>query len=859
MAYYYCYPLSRVEAAAEFGGKAGNLARVARLGYRVPRTIVVNRDALRQFISTNELQQVIEAYFANGELTQTIATFKSVIAAVRRAVVPEELRAEIREAAERLLRESPYGLAIRSSAVLEDSARASFAGVFESFLGIMSPDEALEKVISCWCATWSPHAVRYMHRMDIEPIIDGMAVMLQEVLPAVSSGIIYTADPKSGNPWHFVLQATHGLSIDLMSGSGVGDLFRVDWELGAILERDIVSKPIAIRATPEGVGPVADEATAGTEPALADEDVAEISRIARELDEELNSRLDIEWAVTRDGVWIVQARPMTALPTFFPVSLTTEQEKLSWQPILATLPLRGDQLPHFLTPLYSHYSESEMWYRYQPDDIILTSLCQHELDVNGYRYCESGDQPNFQDFFQGPGEYEVWIETNERRYRQRWDNRIVELRDLRDNAMQGIDETRTAAELIPVLLDVMDRLWDLNSFGWSGPQALGWMCQAALRYFLQERNIQVDTVSLLGGSEDSYTFQVTKSQQDLGRSMQESKVIKAVEGLPLDEIVPYLMKTAQDSDFIAQLESFCWRFGKTPPSWLGRPAFWSAGAIDIQIVSTIKNAWLGKSRDVSELQAESLKQRQQQKRIIRAALTKADSNACQRFNRLLQWARYWGQALNDRHGLAAGLLYERELVWQVGARLQHEELLGREDDILALKRPDLERIARSADSQALRETYLERLREYQRHQRLKPPLFIGAVHKENELETPPSIPTNEVENGDGVLRGRGFGGGVATGRARQVINLLDATVLESLGEDDVLVLPHETAFHYADWHSLLTVIKAVVSPGRPSHHLAQVARECGVPLVGHVTGNLDAIPEGATIRVDGANGLVQIE
>ena len=856
MAYYYCYPLSRVGDAAEFGGKAGNLARVARLGYRVPRTVVVNRDALRRFISTNELRESIEACFAKGERTQTTAAFKSVVAAVHRAVIPEELRAEIREVAERLLRESPYGLAIRSSAVFEDSERASFAGVFESFLGIVSPDEALEKVISCWCATWSPRAVRYMHRMGIEPIIDGMAVMVQEVVPAVSSGVIYTADPKSGNPWHFVMQATRGLSIDLMSGSGVGDLFRVDWESGAILERDIVSKPAAIRATHEGVRQVADKLT---EPALRDEDAAEISRIARELDDEFNSRLDVEWAVTLDGMWILQARPMTALPTFFPVSLTTEQAKRSWKPILATLPLRPDQLPHFLTPLYSHYSESEMWHRYQPDDIILTSLCKHELDVNGYRYCESGDQPNFQDFFQGPGEYEAWLETNEQRYRQRWDNRMAELCDLRDDAMQGIDETRSAAELIPVLLDVMDRLWDLNSFGWSGPQALGWMCQAALNHFLQERNVQADTASLLGGGTDSYTFQVTKSQRDLGRSIREPKVVEAFEGLPLGEIVPHLMKTAQDSEFIAQLESFCWRFGKTPPSWLGRPTFWSASAIDIQIVSTIKNAWLGKSRDVQELQAESLKQRQQQEQVIRAALTKADSSACQRFSCLLEWARYWGQALNDRHGLAAGLLHERELVWQVAARLQSEGLLWRADDVLVFKRPDLERIARTADPRASRETYLERLREYRRHRRLTPPPVVGAAHQEKELEVPLSRQMNEVESGDDVLRGRGFGGGIATGRARKVINLLDATVLESFGEDDVLVLPHETAFHYADWHSLLTVIKAVVSPGRPSHHLAQVARECGVPLVGHVMGDLDAIPEGATIRVDGLSGLVHTE
>ena len=95
-------------------------------------------------------------------------------------------------------------------------------------------------------------------------------------------------------------------------------------------------------------------------------------------------------------------------------------------------------------------------------------------------------------------------------------------------------------------------------------------------------------------------------------------------------------------------------------------------------------------------------------------------------------------------------------------------------------------------------------------------------------------------------------------RARVITHLLDPDVLDFLGSDDVLVLPHETAFHYADWHSVLTIIKGVVSPGRPSHHLAQVARECGVPLIGHVTGDLTKIPDAGTIRIDGATGAVRI-
>jgi phosphohistidine swiveling domain-containing protein len=304
------------------------------------------------------------------------------------------------------------------------------------------------------------------------------------------------------------------------------------------------------------------------------------------------------------------------------------------------------------------------------------------------------------------------------------------------------------------------------------------------------------------------------------------------------------------------LESLCWQFGKTPPGWLDRPPFWSAGGIDLQLISAIKNAWLGKSRDVQELQAGSLKQRQLHEELVRTALAKAYGRASERFDRLVEWARYWDQALNDRHGLAAGLLHERELIWQVGDRMRREGLLERAEDIMVLRRSDIEMIAQTADLQAARITYIERLREFRRNRRLTPAPALGAPQMANEPKAPPTERLKEVGADENVLRGQGFGGGIATGYARKIYSLSDANVLESLGPNDILILPHETAFHYADWHSLLMVVKAVVTPGRPSHHLAQVARECGVPLVGHVVGDLDTIPEGMMVRVDGSNGLV---
>jgi rifampicin phosphotransferase len=850
----FCSPLVEVTNAADFGGKASNLARVSRYGYRVPRTAVISRDGLRRFLSANQLYEPIAAHLTDAGKSEANSVFEELVGMTGSAPVPSELETEIREVAAELLQSAPGGLAVRSSAVVEDSETASFAGVFESRLGILSPDEVIEAVLSCWCALWSPRAVRYMARMGVEPIVDGMAVILQEVVPAASSGVIYTADPVSGNPWRFALQATAGLSVGLTGGTGAGDSYYVDWDSAEIAEREIVSKPTSHRATSEGVL-LHDETAVSFHPAVSDEQVQIITRTARELDDLFDVRLDIEWAIDDKELWIVQARPMTALPTFFPGDLTPDERERSWQPALITLPLRSDQPPHLLTPLYRHYSESEMWHRYQPQDIIFTSIWRREIEVSGYRYSEIADQPDFRDYFEGPGEYEDWLEKNEPYYRRRWDDRGTELQTIRDRAKHATAETSTGSDLIPALLEVMDRLWDLNSFGWSGPQALGWMCEGALKHFLNECDIDVDVTTLLGGSSDSYTYQVAKGQQDLGREIRESEVVDAFQNRPVEAVVPHLARVVGGSAFLERLEAFCWRYGKVPPSWLDRPRFWSADGFDLQILSAIKNAWLGNSRDVEGLRRDALDRCGALEIEVRTALSHGEAGRLSRFGRLLEWARYWGQALNDRHGLAEGLLHERELVWHVGCRLHLEGLLETSEDVLVLERSHLERIARTGDPQSALDDYAEGLRGFRRARRLWAPPFLGAAPERPVADIPAGPPAKVIDADSAVLAGKGFGSGVAVGQARKV-ERLDGPELDSIGPDNVLVVTQEAAFHYADWHSLLTLVKAVVSTGRPSHHLAQVARECGVPLVGHVVGDLAAIPDGVTLRVDGSNGLV---
>lgn len=854
----YFTKLSDATSIERVGGKATNLARVQSMGAQVPKTTVLECAALRNTLEVTGLDRLLSDYlsaFDHLGSSRSTEQHQELATALLEAGLPAAVKEELAQVVGPVLAEQSCGLAVRSSAVYEDSASASFAGVFESYVGVTDLAECEERILQCWSSSWSPRALRYLRRMGIEPRADAMAVILQPVVNAISSGVIYTANPDTGNPWEFVARATPGLSVDLLSGSGVGDAFLVEWDTCTIIDRDVVSKSSSMVATQNGIARHALNGPACTQAVLTDQDIAALSAAARKLDEAFGSRLDMEFVFASDGLWIVQARPLTALPPFLSHELSKADQDKTWVLAQHIVPLRADLPVGMITPLYADVSDAEMWNRYQPDDIVLGVLCSDVRDFHGYRYMLPS-QRMFAHCFDSAADYEPWLEQNERRYRERWDRYRDELAEISGGASMAIDGTASAAELIPEMLRIRDQLWDLNSFAWSGPQWLGWMCDMLLSDFVQEFESDFESGLLIGGGMNSYTFRVTQGLQQLGRAIHESAVRKVFETLRIDRVLPDLCKNHPGCEFLAEFEAFCWRFGKTPLSWQDRPAFWNTGSQTTALMHTIRCALQGVSRNVAVAQRESRAKRDNIERDLRDRLADVAPERLSRFGKMLEWARYWGRALNDRHELTIGLLWERELIWQVGERLSSEGVLDHPEEVLKLRREDLERFSIERASASLRELVPKRRREMQSRRRLKPPGTLGAKLSSAPVEPATAIDASTTD-GD-RLTGKGIGSSAATGVARHIPDLSDPDTLDILKPEDVLILPHEQAFHYADWHSILTLVTAVITPGQPSHHLAQVARECGVPIIGHIKGSLAALKDGSRLHVDASAGLIHI-
>jgi rifampicin phosphotransferase len=282
---------------ARVGGKSHALARLAAAGLPVPPGFVVTREALDAFLEVDRLGDRIDAVTAGGRAAEPDGLRRAasqVRALIRDATLPTALHEELHARRASLLPGIP--LAVRSSAIGEDSARASFAGQLDSILDVSTPDELEAALLSCWASYWSDRALGY--RLAGRGRLEGMAVLVQALVPSRVSGVLFTEAPVAN------LVAPDELLVEYAAGWGeaiVGG--RVNPGRLAVA-RD--GRSWRVLAPPEDDPPelAAHFPTPGGITALA--------RMAGAVESALEGPQDIEWTFDdRDQLAVLQARPIT--------------------------------------------------------------------------------------------------------------------------------------------------------------------------------------------------------------------------------------------------------------------------------------------------------------------------------------------------------------------------------------------------------------------------------------------------------------------------------------------------------------------------------------------------------------------
>ncbi|MCE7006874.1 pyruvate, phosphate dikinase [Kibdelosporangium philippinense] len=264
---------------ATVGGKGASLSRLAQAGLPVPPGFCVTTSVYRDCVSASGTE------------------------------IPSDVVTAIRSAYSAL--SGP--VAVRSSATAEDLPDLSFAGQHDTFLNIVGFDDVLDAVKRCWASLWTDRAVRYRARNDVSTSDIAIAVVVQEMVPAEAAGVMFTADPITGARDTIMINATWGLGEALVSGDVTPDTYVLT---GDSLRSEIADKTVMTVPTAGGTAtqPVADQKR--SQAVLSDEQVRELAALGTRIQDLYGMPMDIEWAVHEGQFMILQARPITTLPSF---------------------------------------------------------------------------------------------------------------------------------------------------------------------------------------------------------------------------------------------------------------------------------------------------------------------------------------------------------------------------------------------------------------------------------------------------------------------------------------------------------------------------------------------------------------
>jgi phosphoenolpyruvate synthase/pyruvate phosphate dikinase len=301
------------------GGKGLSLIALHRGGFPVPPGFVVAAEGYERFVAHNGLDGAITTVLATPDLRlPKVAREACSVLDARLATssVPADLADEVSAAYNALRRRSVDVVAVRSSALSEDGTAASSAGLYESYLNLRDADAVVDALRRCYTSLWTPRAVQYRAFKNLNSRGEAMAVVVMALIPAVCSGVAFTANPVTGNRGQIVINASWGLGEAVVAGRVTPDSFVLDSATLDVVSREIYEKGVEIVPDPSGgsgtVQRAVDAGRAHTS-TLSDVDLRSLGALCRSVEQYYGRPMDVEWASTGDTLYVLQARPITGL------------------------------------------------------------------------------------------------------------------------------------------------------------------------------------------------------------------------------------------------------------------------------------------------------------------------------------------------------------------------------------------------------------------------------------------------------------------------------------------------------------------------------------------------------------------
>lgn len=304
------------------GGKACGLATMTREGIPVAPGFSVSTLAYRDYVSSTGLRARLDALLGavNRDSLDTLDRAARTIAQwFDDTPLPSPLHAAVGAAYAdlcRTLAAPDVSVAVRSSATAEDAADASFAGEYETFVGLRGSEAVELHMRRCWASAFTPRALAYAWKNGISPLDVEMAVVVQKTVDARASGVMFTISPVTGDRSRIVIEAAYGLGLGVVGGEVTPDRYVVAKIEGHVVERIVGDKHVEYLCGHEAT---AVDAERRGRLCLDDGEVLALAALGRKLERLHGAPQDIEFAIDRQlppgaNIVLLQCRPVTVLP-----------------------------------------------------------------------------------------------------------------------------------------------------------------------------------------------------------------------------------------------------------------------------------------------------------------------------------------------------------------------------------------------------------------------------------------------------------------------------------------------------------------------------------------------------------------
>ena len=853
------------------GGKGANLGELSGLkGIQLPEGFCVTTEAYKEIIGNNgEFNSLLDQLsLLKADNRESIGEISAEIRKVIEGIaIPKEIENEITRHLVQLGEKDGY--AVRSSATAEDLPTASFAGQQDTYLNIIGKEAILRNISKCWASLFTDRAVTYRIQNGFDHRKVHLSVVIQKMVFPEAAGIMFTADPVTSNRKVVSIDASFGLGEALVSGLVNPDIYKV--RDGRIIDKKISAKKLAIYALKEGgTEEKKIEAVRQNMQTLTDEQILRLERMGRTIEAYFSRPQDIEWCLYENKFFIVQSRPIT---TLYPVPEAQDGKKHVYmsfghqqmmtdamKPLgLSFFQLLSDEIPliqaggrlfiDLAHDLASPAGQKIVLMAAGKIDPLMDNAIKSLMKRKAFMKSLSRGKRAFS---MGSGYFSWALPVQFIKIYRSNDGSLVQslmsrneasIKDLRQMANLSGDEL--FAFIMEAHKQLKEAMYDPQGMAaiYVGVYAVSWL-NKKMEKWLGEKS-----------AADSLSKSVaTNVTSEMGLALLD--VADVVRQYPA--VMKYFQHAHDETFFedLAKLEggtvvsqsigTYLEKYGMRCPGEIDitRPRFSEQPtALVPMLLSNIKNFEPGAHNTIFEQGLREGKQREQDllKRLEQLPggnqKAKKTRKMISRLRNFVGYREYPKYLMIERYWII------KQALLKEAVKLVQKGVIQEKEDIYYLSFEEFREVVRT--NRLDYSIITKRKEEYDVYEKLTPPRVMTS---EGEVLFG-AYDTGNIPQG--ALAGIPVSSGTIEGRARVVLKMEDANIEEG----DILV----TAYTDPSWTPVFVSVKGLVTEvGGVMTHGAVIAREYGLPAVVGVENATRLIKDGQRIRVNGAEGYVEI-